>query len=100
MAIFVTARYKVRPESIEKCKQAIQSFIRQIRLHEPHTRMYTALQDASDPTSFLHCMIFEDEAARECHRKDGATEHFVKILHLETVAPVEFAEYTIVATKE
>ena len=98
MAIYMTARFKVRPESLEKCKKAISDFIDYVKQNEPRTRLYAAWQESKDLTSFLHFFIFEDETAREVHQNSDAVKRFTDILYPETLASVEFTEYTLVAT--
>ncbi len=100
MPIYMTARFKVKPESREKCQQAIRDFIAYIQANEPETRLYESVQEAADPTSFLHYFIFENEAARDRHRTSDGVKRFTDILYPELLAPVEFTEYTIIATTE
>jgi quinol monooxygenase YgiN len=98
MAIYKTARFKVRPEGLEKSKQAIQEFIEYIKHNEPGTRLYSAMQEAEDATRFLHYFIFEDAAAEEIHRTSEAVKHFTTILYPETVDGVIFTDYVLVAS--
>lgn len=99
MPIYMTARYKVRPQSLDKCKRAITEFVEYIREHEPGTQVYIAQQEILNPTSFLHTVVFENEAAMAIHRNSDAVERFVKTLYPETLAPVEFTEFNLVAAK-
>ena len=98
MPIFKTARYQVRPESVEKCKEAVRTFVEHIKANEPGTLRYTAMQQPDDPTRFLHFMIFEDKAAEDKHGNSEAVRRFTDVLYPETLAPVEFNDYTIVAS--
>lgn len=56
MAIHMTARYRVRADSREKCGQAIADFVDCVKRNEigKGTISDTALQEPEDPTSFLH----------------------------------------------
>lgn len=100
MLIYQTARFKVRPESRAKCEQAIRKFIAYIKANEPGTLQYASWQQADDPTSFLHVFIFQDEAAREKHRNSDGVKRFTSVLYPETLAPVEFTEYTLAASTQ
>jgi quinol monooxygenase YgiN len=98
MPIYQTARFQVRPESLAKCREAIKEFVRYVRDTEGNTLLYVALQEKDDPTKFFHYFIFQDEVARERHEDSDAITRFTSILYPETLAPVEFTEFTIVAT--
>ncbi len=98
MPVFMTARFKVKPEAREKCEQAIREFIAYVKANEPGTLRYTSLQEQSDPTSFMHFFIFEDEAAREKHANSEGVNRFTAVLYPECLAPVEFVEHTMVAS--
>jgi quinol monooxygenase YgiN len=52
--------------------------------------------EKEDLTSFLHFFIFEDEAAMNIHRNSDAVRRFTDVLYPETLALVEFTEYTLV----
>jgi quinol monooxygenase YgiN len=98
MLVFMTARFNVKPESREKCEAAIHEFIDYIKANEPGTLRYTSLQQADDPNAFMHFFIFQDAAAREKHANSEGVNHFTSALYPETLAPVEFTEYTVVAS--
>ncbi|HJZ49343.1 MAG TPA: antibiotic biosynthesis monooxygenase [Roseiflexaceae bacterium] len=98
MPIYQTAQFEVRPEALERCEQAIREFVAYIQANEPGTLLYTSVHAAGDPASFLHFFIFEDEAARERHRTSEAVRRFTDTLYPELLAPVEFQEYSAVAT--
>jgi quinol monooxygenase YgiN len=100
MPIYLTARFRVRAESHEKCKEAIREFVDYIAQNEigKGTISYTALQEPDDPTSFLHYFVFEDAAARDRHSNSDAVNKFTSALYPETLAPVRFTEYQVVAS--
>jgi len=100
MPIYMTACFRVRVESREKCKAAIREFVDYIAQNEigKGTISYTALQEPEDPTSFLHYFIFEDAAAQERHSNSVAVKKFTDVLYPETLAPVRFMEYQVVAS--
>ena len=65
MAIYMTARFRVRPESAEKCRQAIAEFVEYVRQYEAGTQLYVSLQETNTAANFLHLFVFQDQAARE-----------------------------------
>jgi quinol monooxygenase YgiN len=99
MPILITARYQVRPHAIERCKKAIQLLVDHVKENEKETLYYMAQQEILNPYAFLHIMVFKDEVALTLHRSSGAAENFVNILYPETIDPLEFKEYNIIAAK-
>ena len=98
MAIYMTARFKVWPEARLRCEQAIREFVEHVKVNEPCTRLYTSVQETADAASFLHFFVFEDAAARDAHANSAAVKRFTEVLYPETLAPVEFIEYSRVAS--
>ena len=98
MSIHMTARFQVRPESIEKCKQAINEFITYIKENEPGTLLYSSLHEQEDESSFLHYFIFEDAAARDLHRNSDGVMEFTDALYPELIGDVKFTTYQRYAT--
>ena len=76
MPIYQTAHYRVKPQAIDKVKQAIQEFVDYVRANERGTRMYMAWQQQDDPTRFVHLFIFEDAAALTAHSESEAVKRF------------------------
>lgn len=93
MPIYMTARFDVREEALDVCKQAIQEFVDYVRANEPDTILYISLRQKQNPTRFLHYFIFRDEQAREIHSSSDAVNRFTSILYPNLLAPVEFTEY-------
>jgi quinol monooxygenase YgiN len=100
MAIYQTATYQIRPEAVEKVKQAIAEFVQYVQANEPGTRMYTAWQQQDDPARFIHLFIFDDEAAHERHGESEAVKRFEAIYSPELVGgSVVFTDFNLVAAK-
>ena len=91
-----SASFRVRPEELETCLEAIRTFVERVR-GEPRTRSYVSLQDSDDPTRFLHVFAFEDAEAREAHASSEAVKAFTDVLYPRCVEPVAFAVYSEVA---
>ncbi len=98
MSIHMTARFQVRPESLEKCRQAIAEFVEYVKQNEPGTILYTSLHEEENQTIFLHYFIFENESARDLHRESVGVKHFTDVLYPELVNGVEFTAYQMYAT--
>src|SRR2546430_16992116 len=75
-SIYQTGGYRVKPEAVEKVKQAIQVFVKYVQENEPGTKMYLAWQEKNDPTRFNHLFIFENEAAQARHGGSAAGKEF------------------------
>ena len=97
MAIIITARYQVRPQTIDKCKQAIKNLVNYVKEHEKGTLFYIAKQEKLNPYAFLHTMVFKDEVALTLHRSSEAAEKFVSIVYPSAIDPLEFKEYDGIA---
>ena len=97
MPIQMTAEYRVRPGSVERCLAAIREFVDAVTRTEPGTRQYVAWQDERDPVHFHHHFVFEDEAAEQRHRSSEAVRRFTAVLYPETVSGVHFTRYHEVA---
>ena len=98
MTIHMTAKFEVKEDALELCKQVIQEFVEAVRANEPYTLLYTSLQDKENPTRFLHYFIFRDEQGRELHSSSEAVQRFTSVLYPNLVAPVEFTEYRMLAS--
>ena len=97
MPIIMTARYQVKPRSIDQCKQAIKNLVEHVKENEQGTLYYIAKQEQLNPYAFLHIMIFQDEVALTLHRSSEAAERFVSVVYPSTIDPIEFKEYSEVA---
>ena len=100
MPIYQTGRYRVKPEAVEKVKQAIKVFVQYVQENEPGTKMYLAWQEKDDPTRFNHLFIFENEAAQARHGESAAVKQFESVYSPELVAgDVVFTDYQMIAGK-
>jgi quinol monooxygenase YgiN len=81
------------------CQKAIREFVDYVRASEPDTLLYTSLQGKEHRTHFLHYFIFRDEEARDLHANSDAVKHFTSLLYPNFIAPVEFTEYDLFASK-
>ncbi len=93
------ARYEVRPEALDACLAAIRQFVEYVRVSEPGTLRYEVWQEAGHPTRFVHRFVFRDAAAHEVHSASAAVRRFADILYPACLAPVEFVDYSLVATR-
>lgn len=99
MAIYKTAQFQVKPDSMDRCKEAIEEFVEYVKSNEPGTRLYLSLQSQANPTEFVHFFIFEDPSAEEIHRASEAVEKFTSVLYPELIGGgVEFTDYDLLAT--
>ena len=93
MPIIMTARYQVRPQTVDRCKQAIKDLVEYVKENEKGTIYYIANQEKLNPYAFLHMMIFQDEVALTLHQSSEAAERFVSVIYPSAIDPLEFKEY-------
>jgi len=99
--IYQTAHYQVHPGAVEKVKAAIVEFVEYVTEHEPGTRIYTAWQQESDPTKFVHLFEFADDAAHQAHGASAAVRKFEEAYQPELAAgPVVFTDYLQIASNQ
>jgi quinol monooxygenase YgiN len=97
--IYQTAHYQVKASAVDKVKAAIEEFVTYVAANEPGSVMYTAWQQADDPTRFVHLFEFADEAAHRAHGSSDAVRRFEAIYGPElTDGPVVFTDYLQIAT--
>ena len=92
------ARYQVRAEALEKVLAAIHEFVAYVRAKEPGTLRYEVWQEKEDPTRFVHIFHFRDAAADNAHSLSAEVKRFASILYPECLAPVEFLDYSRIAS--
>jgi len=101
LALFITAVYQVRPQAVEKVRQAINEFVKYVQENEPGTQMYLAWQQKDDPTRFMHFFIFKDSAAQSIHSESEAVKRFESIYSPELVGgDVVFTDFNLVASNQ
>lgn len=100
MTIYMTAQWQCRPGAESKVEEALRKFVAAVKENEPDTRLYTALQQAEDATSFMTYFIFENEAAQEFHRSTEWVKRFTDVIYPENVAPVVFTQFRLVASTD
>ena len=78
---YVMIPFQVKEEHLEETKKTIRKLIANVREHEPATLLYKSLQLKSDPTSFIHFIIFADDDAHVRHRSAEYVLEFVKKIY-------------------
>jgi len=100
MTIFRTAKYTIRPEAMEACKEVIRETVAYTKEHEPGTLMYLVLQEAENPANFVHISAYSDEAALERHvTGEPMLTNIQKVIIPATVGDTLFTHYTVVDAK-
>ncbi|HCG99173.1 MAG TPA: hypothetical protein DE036_05070 [Actinobacteria bacterium] len=100
MAIYMTAQWKCRPGAEKPVEEALRRFVFSVKQNEPDTRMYTALQNHDDATSYMTYFIFENEAARSFHSSTDWVKQFTDVIYPESLEPVVFTEYRLLASTD
>jgi len=94
----MTAQYQVYPNKVNKTKDSIRQLVQHVKLHEPLTTIYVAQQQILNPSKFMHILRFEDESALKTHQSSPASANFVQSVYPETLKPIDFMEYNLIAT--
>jgi quinol monooxygenase YgiN len=81
MKEYVMIPFTVHKDKIEEAKKVISDLISNVREHEPKTLLYNSLQLKKDPASFIHFIIFADNAAHMQHRSAPYVMDFVKKIY-------------------
>jgi quinol monooxygenase YgiN len=99
MPVYQTAHYQVNPAAVDKVKDAIVEFVAYVAENERGSVVYTAWQQQSDPTKFVHLFEFADENAHQAHGSSDAVRKFESVYQPElTAGPVAFTDYVQIAT--
>lgn len=100
MVIHMTAQWKCRPGAETKVEAALRQFVAEVKDNEPSTRIYTALQQAQDPTGFMTYFIFENAAARDFHSSTAWVKKFTDVIYPENIGAVIFTEHRLIASTD
>ena len=98
MPIYMTAQYQVYSNKVNRTKDSIRQLVQHVKLHEPLTTIYLAQQQILNPSKFMHILRFEDELALKVHQSSPASANFVQSVYPETLQPIDFMEYNLIAT--
>ena len=98
MPIYMTAQYQVYSNKVNRTKDSIRQLVQHVKLHEPLTTIYIAQQQILNPSKFMHILRFEDESALKIHQSSPASANFVQSVYPETLQPIDFMEYNLIAT--
>jgi len=98
MPIYMTAQYQVHPSQVEKTKGSVRQLVEHVKTSEPFTTLYIAQQQILTPSRFMHILRFEDETALKTHQSSPASAQFVQTVYPQTLKPIEFMEYNLIAT--
>jgi quinol monooxygenase YgiN len=96
----MTARWRCRNGAEETVAAALREFVAAVGRNESGTRVYTALQEVTDPTRFMTSFIFEDEASRQFHQSTEWVRRFTGVIYPLNDGEVVFTEYNLVASTE
>ena len=92
------AYYEIHHEAIAQVLAAIKEFVAYIRLNEPGTLRYEVWQEPDNPARFVHIFVFRDAEADRIHSESAEVKKFAGILYPECLVPVEFTDYTFIAS--
>ena len=98
MPIYMTAQYQVHPDKVEQTKTNIRQLVEHVKVHEPFTTIYIAQQQILNPSKLIHILRFENETALKTHQSSPASAQFVQTVYPQTLKPIEFMEYNLIAT--
>lgn len=95
--IHETLTYTVPSSAVPACRQAIRELVERVREEEPHTALYTVLEDVrNDEATFLHLAAFENHEARIRHRESEALRMFTDLVYPATADGMHMSEQKVV----
>jgi len=95
MLITKIAEYKVKKAEVEKVIELVAGFVKVVNT-EVGTHQYLAYQKP-DGVSFIHFMVFENEAAEKQHDDAGYTKEFINELYPLCLNEPKYTSLTKVA---
>ena len=93
--ILKIAQYRAKEAAAQEVRQAVKTFVAAVLENEPQTKYEAYLKE--DGVSYIHYMVFTDEAAQLNHEEALYTQDFVQTLYPRCVEPPVFNELTQVA---
>lgn len=100
MAIFRIARYTLQPDAVDTCTDFIHTTVAATNEQEPGTLMYMVLQEADDPTSFVHISAYADEDALARHVvSEPMLTTIREVIQPAMIGDAQFTHYTLVDAK-
>ena len=100
MPVYVTARWRAKPESASTVDAAIRDFVTAVRENEPGTRLYTGLKQTDTDATYMTYFIFEDESAEAYHRTTPWVKRFTETIYPENVDDIEFTHFELLASTD
>jgi len=100
MPIFQIAEYEVKPDAVDRVKQAVHEFVHYVETNEPGTLLYSAWQQQDSPTHFTHLFVFEDDDAKDTHSQSKAVKSFESVYSPALVGRVKFTNYEQITTNQ
>ena len=98
MPLYRTARFDVRPDSVDPALAALRELTENARGTEPGTQLFLSLQDKVHPNRFSQFMIFDDEAAAERYRTAESTKKYYAALQPYIVGGIQFRDSHAIAS--
>jgi quinol monooxygenase YgiN len=92
------AQFQVRGDSIERCEQAVRSFVQHVRQNEPGTLLYISFQSKHDRSQFVHLMVFEDAEALARHGLSAESKQLMELLNPYLVSHVGSSNFERLAS--
>jgi quinol monooxygenase YgiN len=92
------AQFQVREEFIERCEEAVRSFVQHVKQNEPGTLLYISFQSKYDRSQFVHLMVFEDAEALARHGLSKESKYFIELLNPYLVSHVASSNFERVAS--
>jgi quinol monooxygenase YgiN len=73
--------YQLKSSKLEEILPVIKTFIKAAQADVKHVAHYSGYQYASDPTKFIHLIVFTNAQNEKFHQQAGYTKTFVEALY-------------------